>query len=214
MTGPNPLEYGWWLASRSSGVVAFTAVAISVIVGLMMANGLPARPGVKVRLIALHEATALAGLVAIAVHGITLLGDSYLHPTVSQIAIPFTMDYRPFYSGLGIVAGWAALFLGLSFYARRFIGNKRWRSIHRATIVVWALAVVHTLGAGTDAGSVWLQAIIVVTGLPIVFLFLRRILPAPKPAPAPHYDPTPVERAAAHVLGLRRKVQETGQSGS
>ena len=45
MTGPDPLDYGWWLASRSAGVVAILAVSVSVIIGLMMANGLPARAG-------------------------------------------------------------------------------------------------------------------------------------------------------------------------
>jgi sulfoxide reductase heme-binding subunit YedZ len=183
MTGPNPLDYGWWLASRSAGVVALLAVSISVIVGLMMANGLPKRPGAKKRLLAVHESTALAGLVAIAVHGVTLLGDAWLNPTLSQIAIPFTMDYRPVFTGLGIIGGWLAALLGLSFYLRRHIGAKRWRSLHRATIAVWALAVIHVIGGGTDATQVWMQAILLLTGVPIVFLFLRRILPADEPHP-------------------------------
>jgi sulfoxide reductase heme-binding subunit YedZ len=183
MTGPNPLDYGWWLASRSSGIVALLAVSISVIIGLMMANGLPRKPGAKRQLLAVHESTALAGLIAIAIHGVTLLGDAYLHPTITQIAIPFTISYRPFYTGLGIIAGWSAAFLGLSFYARRWFGARRWRTIHRATILVWALAVVHTLGAGTDATQIWMRAILLTTGIPIIFLFLRRIMPGEaKPA--------------------------------
>ena len=35
--------------------------------------------------------------------------------------------------------------------ARKRIGAKLWRKLHRATIAVYVLAVVHTLGAGTDA---------------------------------------------------------------
>jgi len=183
MNGPNPLDYGWWLASRSSGIVALLAVSISVIIGLMMANGLPRKPGAKRQLLAVHESTALAGLIAIAIHGVTLLGDAYLHPTITQIAIPFTISYRPIYTGLGIIAGWSAAFLGLSFYARRWFGARRWRTIHRATILVWALAVIHTLGAGTDATQLWMRAILLATGIPIVFLFLRRIMPGEaKPA--------------------------------
>jgi len=183
MNGPNPLDYGWWLASRSSGIVALLAISISVIIGLMMANGLPRKPGAKRQLLAVHESTALAGLIAIAIHGVTLLGDHYLHPTITQIAIPFTIDYRPFYTGLGIIAGWSAAFLGLSFYARRWFGARRWRTIHRATILVWVLAVIHTLGAGTDASQLWMRVILLTTGIPIVFLFLRRILPGEaKPA--------------------------------
>jgi len=182
MTGPNPLDYGWWLASRSAGVVALTAVSISVIIGLLMANGLPRRRGMKRKLLSLHESTALAGLVAIVVHGLTLLGDSFMHPSLTNIAVPFTLSYRPGFTGLGIIAGWMAMFLGLSFYARKSIGAKLWRKLHRATVAVWALGVVHTLGAGTDASTTWLRAIMITTGVPIVFLFLRRVLPSPAPS--------------------------------
>lgn len=181
MTGPNPLDYGWWLASRSAGVVALLAVSVSVIIGLMMANGLPKKAGAKKQLLAIHESTALAGLVAIGVHGVTLLGDSWLHPTLAQIAVPFTADYRPFFTGLGVIAGWLAVILGLSFYVRRHIGAKLWRKLHRATIAVWALAVVHTLGGGTDGTQPWMLGILLLTGVPIVFLFLRRVLPADEP---------------------------------
>jgi hypothetical protein len=38
------------------------------------------RPGLARILVAVHEHAALAALVAIAVHGITLLGDRWLHP--------------------------------------------------------------------------------------------------------------------------------------
>ncbi|MEI6792693.1 MAG: hypothetical protein WCK97_05595 [Actinomycetes bacterium] len=183
MNGPNPLDYGWWLASRSSGIVALLAVSISVIIGLMMANGLPRRPGAKRQLVAVHESTALAGLIAIAIHGVTLLGDSFMHPTIAQIAIPFTMSYRPLYTGLGVIAGWGAAFLGLSFYARRWFGARRWRTIHRATIGVWALAVIHTLGSGTDATQLWMRVILVFTGVPIIYLFILRLMPGEaKPA--------------------------------
>lgn len=193
MTLPNPLDYGWWLASRSAGVVSLTAVSVSVIIGLLMANGLPRRPGAKKTLLGLHESTALVGLVAIGVHGLTLLGDSYLKPSVSSIAVPFTLGYRPGFTGLGVIAGYLAMILGLSFYARRTIGVKLWRKLHRATVAVWALGIIHVLGAGTDAGQVWLQAIMAVTALPIAFLFVLRVLPrnAPQPAAAQRRRPLP-----------------------
>lgn len=176
-TIPNPLDYGWWLASRSAGVVSFTAVSVSVVVGLLMANGLPRRPGVKKSLLSLHESTALVGLAAIAIHGAALLGDSYLKPSVANIVVPFTLPYRPGFTGLGVIAGYLAMILGLSFYARRTVGAKLWRTVHRATVLVWVLGVVHVLGAGTDAGQIWLQAILAASALPIVFLFVLRVLP-------------------------------------
>ncbi len=168
-------EYGWWLASRASGLVALVLVTISVAIGLMMASKLARRPGMPRILTAIHEQTALAGLIAIAVHGITLIGDPWLNPGVSGVLIPFTMDYRPVWTGLGTIAGILALLLGLSFYFRRSIGTKLWRKAHRATILVYFLAIGHTLGAGTDGSAIWMRWWLIVTTPPIVVLFLYRI---------------------------------------
>lgn len=186
MSGPDPLDYGWWLASRSAGIVAYLGVSLSVLAGLMMANNLPRRRGAKKRMLALHETAALAGLTALAAHGLLLLGDGWLKPGLAGIAIPFTMDYRPQFTGLGILAGWTIAILGPSFYLRRRIGPRRWRQLHRWTIAGWALAVVHVLGAGTDAGQWWLQAIVAVTAVPIAGLFALRVF---TPAPAPRRNP-------------------------
>ena len=184
MNGPNPYDYIWWLASRASGVVALGLVTCSVGIGLLMASKLLRRPGLNRVLVKLHEHLALTGLVAIAVHGITLLGDSWLHPGISGIAVPFAMSYRPLFTGLGVVAGYLAALLGLSFYARRRIGTRLWRKLHRATSAVYVLGVVHALGAGTDASTPWLRAFLLVTGVPILLLLIARVLPRPAPRPA------------------------------
>jgi sulfoxide reductase heme-binding subunit YedZ len=185
MTGRDPMDYAWWLASRASGLVALGLVALSVGIGLSMAGKAFRKPGLQRTLMAVHEHAALAGLVAIAVHGITLLGDSWLHPGPVGIAVPFAMDHEPLWTGLGIVAGYLAAALGLSFYFRRRIGVRRWRALHRATLLVYVLGVAHTLGAGTDAPTPWLQAMLVLTGAPILFLTVVRLLPAPAREPAP-----------------------------
>jgi sulfoxide reductase heme-binding subunit YedZ len=173
----DPANHVWWLASRASGIVALVLITASVAIGLTMASKLVRARGVRPVLARVHEHTALAGLIAIAVHGITLLGDAWLNPGVKGVLVPFTMGYRPLFTGLGTVAGYLALALGLSFYARRRIGTKLWRKAHRATVVVYALALVHTLGAGTDAGSSWLRGFMVATGVPIVALFAARMWP-------------------------------------
>ena len=180
MTGANPYDYIWWLSARAAGVVALGLVTASVGIGLLMATKLLRRPGLNRVLVKLHEHLALTGLVAIAVHGITLLGDSWLKPGVGGVMVPFAMSYRPLFTGLGIVAGYLAALLGLSFYARRRIGTRLWRKLHRATSAVYVLGVVHALGAGTDASTTWLRAFLLVTGAPIVFLLLVRFLPGGK----------------------------------
>jgi len=180
MSSPDPANYVWWLAARASGIVALLLVTVSVALGLTMASKLVRRRGIAPVLARVHEQTALAGLVAIAVHGATLLADPWLRPGISGVLVPFTMAYRPLFTGLGIVAGYLAAVLGLSFYVRKRIGPKLWRKLHRATVLVWALGMVHALGAGTDAGSPWLQAFMLASGVPILVLFGIRMLRHPQ----------------------------------
>ena len=176
----NPQDHAWWLLSRSAGIVALVLVAASTLMGLVLANGLVKAPQARKSIITFHEQTANAGLAAIGLHGVTLLGDSFLRPSVTNLLIPFTIDYRPVYVGIGILGGYAAAILGLSFYARKRIGGKRWRKIHRATPVVYAMGLIHTLGAGTDAGSSWLRAFMLATAIPAAILLGRRLIASRK----------------------------------
>ncbi len=168
--------HGWWLASRASGLVALVLVTISVGLGLAMAGKVMRRPGLSRKLLAIHEQAALAGLVAISVHGITLLGDPWLHPGIRGITVPLAMGFRPLWTGMGILAGYLAALLGLSYYARRRIGARLWRKAHRATIVVYMLGLGHALGAGSDASAVWFRAWVLATTPVIAGLFGYRVL--------------------------------------
>ena len=151
-------------------------------------------------------------------HAITLLGDAWLNPGPAGLLVPFTMDHEPLFTGLGIVAAYLALLLGLSYYVRRRIGTKRWRSLHRLTLLVYVLGVIHTLGAGTDASTPWLQAILLVSGAPILFLTLLRWLPdmpaAGAAQPAAQARPgarPPAEQPAlsAVIAGAARPAEST-----
>jgi sulfoxide reductase heme-binding subunit YedZ len=151
-------------------------------------------PGAKARLKHVHEVLSLSGLIAIAGHGLALLGDSYLRPGLAGIALPFAISVRPFWTGLGVLGGWLAAILGLSFYVRRYIGARLWRSLHRWTLAVYLLAVVHTLGSGTDARSTWLLVVLLVSAAPAVFAGIHWLIreepargsPPRRPARDPH----------------------------
>ena len=177
----DPGQHLFWIASRALGVVALVMVAVSVGLGLAMALRSAKGPGAMAKLKQAHEATALVALMAIAAHGLALLGDSYLRPGLSGIAIPFAMSHRPLWTGLGVIGGWLAALLGLTFYVRRWIGPKLWRRMHRWTLAVYVLAVIHTLGAGTDARSFWLLVIVISTTAPLAIMAAMRLLPGDDP---------------------------------
>jgi sulfoxide reductase heme-binding subunit YedZ len=175
MHGPDPTHYLFWLTSRAAGVTAFALASVSVGLGLTMAGRLARGPGRAKLLRAIHEQTALGALIAIVVHGVALLGDRWMHPGVVGISVPFAMGYRPLATGIGIIAGYLAALLGLSFYARRRIGARLWRTAHRFTVAVWLLAAIHAITAGTDASTPWMRAILVASAVPIAGLFAARL---------------------------------------
>lgn len=172
---PHPLHYLWWLISRASGVVSLVLVTLSVLMGLSMAARTLRRPGLKRTVVRLHEQVAITALCAIAVHGFSLLGDRWLRPGLRGITIPFAMSYRPMFTGIGIVAGYLVVLVGPSFYLRRRIGAARWRKVHRVSLAIWVLSVVHTLGAGSDSPKLWLRCVVLTPTAPIVYLLVLRV---------------------------------------
>jgi len=180
----DPGQHVFWIASRALGIVALLLVSATVGLGLAMSARLGGSPSVTGRVKHLHEAISLTAIAAIGGHGLLLLGDSYLHPGLAGIALPFALKVQRFWTGIGVIGGWLACVFGLSFYARRWIGARTWRRLHRWTPVVYCLALVHALGAGSDARSLWLLTIFAGTAGPIALTAAYRFLPRSQPAGA------------------------------
>lgn len=181
----------WWILSRGTGIAAILVAGISVMTGLLAGRGRPLRlrrfPDIK----PVHEAMSMATISLVLAHGLLLLGDPWLNPGVTGIAVPFQLDYRPFWTGIGVIAGWGIVLLGLSYYVRRWIGPNRWRVAHRFVAVFWILGIFHTFGSGTDSGELWLQIPVALTTLPALGLLAVRMLRRPagtRKAPRPNRE--------------------------
>jgi sulfoxide reductase heme-binding subunit YedZ len=162
----------FWITSRAAGGAALLLASASVALGLMMSS--KRKSPNKRDLRVLHEALSLTTLAMVALHGLTLLGDAFLDPGLTGIAVPFASTYRPFWTGLGIIAGYGLGALGLSYYLRDRIGAARWRRVHRLTAVFWLLAIAHTIGAGSDASQVWFLALSGALVIPAALLLALR----------------------------------------
>ena len=180
MTGAtDPSTHLFWILSRGAGTTALVLSAVTISYGLLMGGRMVSGGNADRRIY--HEVLSLSVLVAIVVHGLTLLGDSFLHPSLADIAIPLHSSYKTAWTSLGIVAGWATIALGLSFYLRDRIGRERFRVIHRFTLLAWVLGLVHTFTEGTDAGQAWFIALVVLSSAPAVILLGLRIAGRPLP---------------------------------
>jgi sulfoxide reductase heme-binding subunit YedZ len=206
----NATPHLFWITSRAAGILALVLASLGVAFGLLMATKLLRRRGPD--LIAVHEVLSLSTIAAIAIHGAALLGDQYLHPSIADISVPFVDSYKTAWTSTGIIAGWALVLLGLSYYARHRIGAARWRSLHRLTVVAWAAGLVHALGEGTDAGQIWFLAMIAIVVVPAVGLLAVRYLGpdgrarrvATPSAPVVPLTPAPPRTPAPSSLAGRR----------
>jgi methionine sulfoxide reductase heme-binding subunit len=184
----------FWITSRAAGIASLVLASLAVSIGLTMSLKFMRRRGPD--LTALHEAISLATLAALAVHGLSLLGDHFLSPSLADIALPFAWSYKTFWTSIGIIGGWGLVFLGLSYYFRSRIGVQRWRKLHRLTALAWIAGIAHTLGEGTDAGQVWFLAMLGIVAVPAVALLLVRYLTEETPRAArPRDDDRPQPRA-------------------
>jgi sulfoxide reductase heme-binding subunit YedZ len=179
----DPTTHLFWITSRAAGTAALVVASLAVCLGLLMSTRLLKRFS-TVDLRITHETLSLATIVAIVVHGLSLVGDTYLHPSLADVSVPFVSSYRTGWTSAGIVSGWVLVALGLSYYARGRIGIERWRRLHRFTALAWLLGLVHSLGEGTDAGETWFLAMIGIVTVPALVLLLWRMSPAARRQPA------------------------------
>jgi len=211
MSSHDPLDYGWWLASRSAGIVAYLLLSAAVLLGLAMALRIGS-PRVRRASRGIHEQLALVALGATAAHGLLLLADPWLRPGLSGLLVPFASGYRPFWTGLGVLGGYLAAGLSFTYYARARLGARRWRKAHRFIPVAWAMAALHVAGAGTDAVSLWLQVPLALTAALVLALLAERVRGARRAQPAPRSRPQPATPAAAPAAPVTTPAPEPAAS--
>lgn len=174
-----PLAAGsqaYWYLARAGGVVAYILLWLATCWGIMMSSkvikGVVSVPVA----FALHEYLPVLGVVFAALHALVLMGDAYIGFTPWQLLIPFTSSYKPFWTGLGVLAFYLFVALIASFYVRKRIGQKTWRTLHYTSYLGFLIALLHGLMAGSDSDTTVMQMIYLVTGGVAIFMVLFRML--------------------------------------
>jgi sulfoxide reductase heme-binding subunit YedZ len=207
----SPSTHWFWIISRGAGITALVLASTSICYGLMMAGRM--RSGGNADRRAYHEVLALSTMLAIALHGLVLLGDPFLHPNLADVTIPFASSYKTAWTTLGIIAGWTTITVGLSFYLRDRIGRRRQALIHRLTVIAWLAGLVHAFYEGTDAGQVWFIAIVAISCAPVAILLGLRLTGRPIPEmrlrrrPGPGGPPPPPRGDEAGVISSLQPAQ-------
>ncbi len=164
-----------WMVIRGSGIVAFAALSAATIWGLLVSSKLLGRLVKAKPLTWFHESLGIAALLATLVHVIVLSVHDYLDFTWSEILVPGVSDWRRGAVALGIVAGYGLAIVVLSFYVKKFIGQRAWRLIHFASTGVFVASLVHGITAGTDTQTPMMIGLYVGSTLAVVALMAFRV---------------------------------------
>jgi sulfoxide reductase heme-binding subunit YedZ len=177
----------FWYLTRGTGIVALILLTGSVALGIANVRRvrLPGAP--RFVTLGLHRSVSLLAVAFVAVHVLTAVADGYVPLTVVDAVVPFSSAYHPFWIGLGALSLDLLLAVVLTSLLRRRIGYRVWRLVHWTAYACWPIALLHSVGTGTDTGSGWMTVLIVVLVSVIIAavlarLSIRRTPAAPPPA--------------------------------
>jgi sulfoxide reductase heme-binding subunit YedZ len=149
--GPTPL----WYAARSTGYVSLLMLTAIMGLGIVTSMRWANRDWPRFMSQAVHRNLSLMVLVFLAIHILASTIDPFAGISVLNSAVPFTGSYRPLWLGLGVVSIELLVALTVTSLLRQRISFTVWRVVHWAAYACWPLALLHTLGTGSDVRSWW-----------------------------------------------------------
>jgi len=165
-----------WYAARAAGIAAYVVLTFVVVLGLALSGRVRSRRWGRFAVEDVHRFGSLLVGSLVVLHVLTIAIDSSLSISPIQIVVPFASDYRPLWTGVGIVAAELLVAAALANRYRSRIPDRVWRHARYAGVAVWTAATLHGLGAGTDRNATWLFVFYSASAAAVVALVLRRAL--------------------------------------
>jgi DMSO/TMAO reductase YedYZ heme-binding membrane subunit len=165
-----------WYVTRAAAITAYIVLAASMLLGLSITSKTQSRWLNRADAFALHEFLSWLAWGFVGLHVGALLIDTYQPFSLVDVLVPFASPYRTLAVGLGVIGLYLLAMLVTSFYARRRIGQRTWRAIHFSSFLLFVLATLHGIFAGSSSGMTPMQAIYLLSGGSVCALLTYRIL--------------------------------------
>lgn len=166
-----------WYLMRASGVVSLLLLTAVFVLGIATTNRWRTRRTPGFATLGLHRSISLLAVVFLAVHVVTAVADPYAAVAIAAVVVPFVAGKSAFWVGLGAVSLDLVGALIVTSLVRRHLSLRVWRAVHWAAYLTWPLAIAHTLGIGSDSGTLWLRALaggcVAVVGAAVALRVLR-----------------------------------------
>ena len=157
-----------WYTMRATGIVTLVLLTATMVLGILTAGREKSRSRPAFAQADLHKRVSLLAMVFLAFHVLTAALDTYVNVGWLAIVVPFASPYRPLWTGLGTVGVDLMLAVAVSSALRQRISARTWRGIHWLAYGSWPVAMAHSLGMGTDASAVWMDALAAVCILAVL----------------------------------------------
>src|SRR4051794_28755772 len=148
-----------WALGRGTGVVALVMFTSTLVLGILSRSGRPFAGLGRFGLNEVHRTAAMTGVGLIVVHVVSLLLDPYAQLRLVDLVLPFLGSYRPLWLGLGTLAVDLLAVITVVSLLRDKVGPRVFKAVHWATYALWPVALFHSVGTGTDARTLWFDAV-------------------------------------------------------
>ena len=194
------LNHAVWFSARAAGLVAYVLATSSVLFGLATATRAGDRVAGRGTVADAHRALSLLTIVAIGTHVLLLAFDQWAKFGLAELLVPFVSWYRPFWTGLGVLAAYLAIAVYVSFYLRSRIGYRTWRALHYASFAIFVAATFHGLFAGSDGGAVWARGLYAAAASGVALAIAYRLLRGVDLQPVWAWGPRAGDMGAVRVM--------------
>jgi methionine sulfoxide reductase heme-binding subunit len=150
-SGPNPL----WFVARATGLVSLLLLTVVVVLGIITTGRWSSQLWPRSLFAGMHRNLSLLSIVFVAVHIAASILDPFARIQIRDAVVPYGAIYRPVWLGLGVVTIELAAAMIVTSLTRHFIGRSVWRAIHWTAYGLWPLALLHSLGTGSDSRAWW-----------------------------------------------------------
>ncbi len=180
LIGLSPSPLTWYLA-RASGLTLYLLLWLSLVSGLGLTTRLLDLLGGRRVVWELHSLATELAYSFLALHVLSLAADPSVPLGATGVLLMSQTSVRQPWTDIGIVTAYGFIVVAASFSLRRFIGRAAWRALHYVTFPLWAMALSHGLGAGSDATRPWAILLYATTTGLVAFLGSIRLLQARRP---------------------------------
>jgi len=148
-----------WYLMRATGVVSLLLLTAVFVLGIATTNRWRVRRLPGFAALSLHRSLSLLAVVFLTLHVATALVDPYAAVGVAAVVIPFVAGKSALWVGLGAVSLDLTAALIVTSLLRSRLSLRVWRGIHWVAYLSWPLAIGHSLGIGSDTGTVWMRVV-------------------------------------------------------